>query len=856
MGRKGKITLLCFAVLFALALMVSSLPEADAADVLSSIMKEDVNATANKLEFQGNNIIGNGNVRLRYKELFITCDKIIVNVSTKDVEAVGNVKLIRRVAGQSQVTADELKKLQDDPKVKVTVESYVNKPSGKQGILVRTITEKLDWRGEKAVGNLTTGVFDLGKYEGSVGLYYFKGESAEREADGSITIYNAEMTSCEYIAEDHEHYSVTASKIRLIPQEGFSDLTNKGSRDVGRYDIWAYWCWVKIGGVPVLPLPFVYKPTDSSGWGWQIRGGHDSDWGYFIQTRKRFIIYDNPHIETGLYLDYYMKRGPGGGLDLDIATEKTKTYGFAYGLYDQDPYKAAPTNQRFDIDKGRYDLKLNNLSHITPRMDFRGQIEKLSDANFLYDFFRDRYNDDPQPPSFASLDYQFNRFTASVDYRQRINSFFTEVQRLPEGRIDIPRQELFNSNIYYQGENSAGYFWMKWRDYDDSRTMGNGVDPKDYKAFRFDSLHMFYYPLQVDWLNILPRAGVRLTYYSKTSKTKVDPNDLNTMFTVDNPQGTQTGGDVVNYDDKGGEKLRVAAETGVEMNTKIYRTWNDAKSAFWDIDGIRHVMVPYLNYNFIPEPTLSRDKIYYFDDIDRIDEQNFIRLGLKNRLQTRRGDYNREEIYTWASIENYFDFHFNKEQDTKGKNFTNLGDFGTKIELDPFNDLHLASQLLINSGTFTLNKFMIGLTYDITDEWKASLGYNYQDKYTQRSTYSMGSSLADINSGSAFIANYAKFQSIRGKLEFPIMPKMRGEVEISYDIDNHMIQDSMLRIIRTFHCWELALEYGIRQNNNDSDSKETKNTVGIMLYLTAAPSAKIMARQSASPGGGSNSGGQ
>ena len=133
-------------------------------------------------------------------------------------------------------------------------------------------------------------------------------------------------------------------------------------------------------------------------------------------------------------MDYYSKRGPGGGLDLDISTEKTKTYGFAYGLYDQDPYKAAPTDQRFDIDHGRYDLKLNNLSHITPRMDFRGQIEKLSDINFLYDFFRDRYNDDPAPPTYASLDYQFNRFTASVDYRQRINSFFTEVQRLPEGR--------------------------------------------------------------------------------------------------------------------------------------------------------------------------------------------------------------------------------------------------------------------------------------------------------------------------------------------------------------------------------------------------------------------------------------
>jgi len=827
--------------------MAVTAPAARGADLMSAMSRNDVSANADKLEFQGNNIIGHGNVRLRYKEIYMTCDRVIVNVTNKDLEAVGNVKLHRRVTRNEKVDAEQLKKLQEDPKVKVTIEGYVNKPSGRQDILVRTITEKLDWTCEKAEGNLTTGVLNLGKYEGTIGEYYFKGESAEREADGSVTILNAEMSTCEYLAEDHEHYSLTAEKVRLIPSESYADITSKDSKDIGRYDIWAYWCWVRIGGVPILPLPIVHKPADSTGWGWKVRGGHDTDWGYFVQTKKTFTVWNDPKIETSVLLDYYSKRGPGGGLEMDIASEKTKTYGFAYGLYDRDPYKDAPSDQRFDIDHGRYDLKLNNISHITPRMDFRGQIEALSDINFLYDFFRDRYNDDPQPPTFATLDYQFNRFTASVNYRQRINSFFTEVQRLPEGRLDIPRQELF-SNIYYQGEMSAGYFWMKWRDYDQARTMGNGVDPKDYKSFRYDSLNMFYYPLRFDWLNVLPRAGFRLTYYSKTSKTKVTPNDLNTMFTVDNPQGEQVDGDVVNYDDKGGGKLRAVAETGLEVNTKIYRTWNDAKSAFFDIDGIRHVMEPYVNYNFIPKPTLSRDKIYYFDDIDRIDEQNFIRLGLKNRLQTRRGDYNREQIYTWASVENYFDFHFNKEQDTNGEDFKNLGDFGTKFQLDPFDDLHIISQLLIDAGHFNLNKFMIGLTYDITDEWKVSLGYNYQRNYTQRSTYSMGSSLADINSGTAFISRYSKFQNAMMKLQFPIIEKTRGEFEITYDIDNHIINSSMIKLIRTFHCWELALEYGVRQDRNDDDDKRLKQTVGIMFYLTAAPAGKIQARQSSGSG--------
>jgi lipopolysaccharide assembly outer membrane protein LptD (OstA) len=132
-----------------------------------------------------------------------------------------------------------------------------------------------------------------------------------------------------------------------------------------------------------------------------------------------------------------------------------------------------------------------------------------------------------------------------------------------------------------------------------------------------------------------------------------------------------------------------------------------------------------------------------------------------------------------------------------------------------------------------------------------SIFYNYQRNFTERSTYSMGSSLSDIMSGSAFVSRYSKFQDVAFKIQFPIMEKLRGEFQIAYDIDNHMLGNSMIRIIRTFHCWELALEYGLRQNNNDEDSKVNKQTVGIMLYLTAAPSSKITARQSTG-GSGSN----
>ena len=131
----------------------------------------------------------------------------------------------------------------------------------------------------------------------------------------------------------------------------------------------------------------------------------------------------------------------------------------------------------------------------------------------------------------------------------------------------------------------------------------------------------------------MPRAGLKLTAYSNTSKEKVTVEDLNTLFQAADPQNTR-GMLLHNYDDKGKAKLRFAGEIGVEASTKIYNSWQDVRSSFLALDGLRHVIRPYINYTLIPKPNVKRDHLYYFDDIDRIDEQHFIRFGLENRLQT------------------------------------------------------------------------------------------------------------------------------------------------------------------------------------------------------------------------------
>ena len=103
--------------------------------------------------------------------------------------------------------------------------------------------------------------------------------------------------------------------------------------------------------------------------------------------------------------------------------------------------------------------------------------------NFLNDYFNTRYDTVLEPATYLSLEQQFDRATVSAYSTFRVNDFYTQLERLPEVRVDFQRQELFGG-LYYQGESSLGYYRTKWRDFDRPRIYGNRVEPKDYDSFR------------------------------------------------------------------------------------------------------------------------------------------------------------------------------------------------------------------------------------------------------------------------------------------------------------------------------------------------------------------------------------
>lgn len=824
---------------------------------------EKVDSSADTYEYVGSNVFARGHVVIRFGDMLLTAEKAIINLESQDIELIGGISFAQRTTFPQLMTPETYADALKDPYRIVKKIDIVTTETGKKMIQVSVTKNTMYMKAERAFMNLKSGTIQFKDFLLKSGVLYASGQRAERAFDGTITVENARFTTCEYIIDGHDHYAISAKRAVLQPPRANSGIFNY-SADQGDLSVWTVNSFIELWGVPVFWLPFLYKPPEEGAFGGRIEFGKDSDWGYYIRTSKTVQILDEPYLNANLHLDYYSERGLGYGINLDLLTPESATELFFYGISDQEPYNAwsnghssdaewKKNNSRLAIPTYRYEFKLANLTHLTPRLDFRAQIDLLSDYNFLDDYFTRRYNEELEPPTFIDLERQFDRLTASLYTTFRVNDFFTSVEHLPMFRLDFQRQELFGG-LYYQGETTLGYMEMKWRNFDRERIYGNLVENKDYSSLRFDTLHMFYYPLQFANLNFIPRAGFRLTAYSDSSKQKIDSDALNNMFLNDYVDGQPTV-DVVNYDKKGGSRVRFAGEIGFELNTKFYRSWQNVKSEYLGLDGLRHVIVPYINYTFIPQTTQDPDRLYYFDDIDRIDEQHFVRLGLVNRLQTRRDG----RIYEWFSMENYWDYFFHTAE-----GFNHIGDFGTIVRFRPTENFTLTTELLLDLGQSNshdgkvwrgnreagrpglsskfFNRWYTHFSWKFAPGWRFYGGYTYSDSYKQRSPYSMGTTLTAVNATSLFYSSFDRGQYLSAGLEFPVLfdKKMNGYVQFSYDVDAALMENVSLGLSRRFHCWRVTAEIGREcERGGENYDKRYTNYFAFFISLTAMPDVAI-----------------
>jgi lipopolysaccharide export system protein LptA len=567
--------------------------------------------------------------------------------------------------------------------------------------------------------------------------YFLTGKNVTTIADDGYLIQDGTFTTHDAPRSD---FHLHARTIRVY----------EGDRVIFR-NVTAY-----VGKVPIFWWPYLYQSLDQA-FTFTITPAYYSTWGPSLLTQVTFPIRDN--IEARLRLNYYGRRGPAIGFEpvIDYGKDKSSTAKIkTFYIQDQNPNLNQTAQTRQDVPTGRYRLTLEDRTNFTDDIYGIANITKLSDQYVMQDFFQGEFRIDPVPDNVVAVAKTDPFYTLTAIERFQANQFFTTTERSPEVVLDIKRHSLFGGPIFYEGETGFANLRLQ-------NPEGSGFE--NYGTYRFDTFHQLTYPnTYFGWLSIVPRVGYRGTYYGKTwdlgSTVFVPPsNPLEPNFILPPP----TLANPVTFN---GDTFRSVFDTGAEASFKVSRKWENVQSRTFGLDGLMHVFQPFTDFSYVkedgPNPTaiLGFDRFLpstqpraldfpQFTSIDSIDDWSVWRVGVRNRLETRRDD----RTITWLEVDSFVDVQFdNPYQPTDYSNLVNnvrftplpwislqinsqvpafakgFTEVDTIATVQPIASLQLAvAHRYLNGNPFFQDSslFVVGGYYRLNDNW----GLGVQEQY-------------------------------------------------------------------------------------------------------------------------------
>ena len=349
------------------------------------------------------------------------------------------------------------------------------------------------------------------------------------------------------------------------------------------------------------------------------------------------------------------------------------------------------------------------------------------------------------------------------------------------------RQQLGDSPFFYESESSLGYY---------QKDFAYGLTPS-FAAWRGDSFHQILLPKTFfGWLNFTPRAGGRLTHYSEARGATASADDRD----------------------------RFVFNTGAEVSFKASRIWRGTANRTFDVDGLRHIVEPSLNYAFVPSPNALPPELPQFDPeipslrllpieyadynaIDAVDSQNVLRFSLRNKLQTRRTE-GVDNLVNWGV---YADWRLKPRQGQRG-----FSDVYSDLDFKPRSWITFNSMIRYTINDGQIRESLHRAYIQPNDIWHLTLGHRFFD---DEATYGP-------NSGHNLL-----FSSFYYKLN----ENWAFRTSHHFEARDGVLEEQYYTLYRDLRSWTAA--FTVRKRDNRV--REDDITVGVAFSLKAAPRYRL-----------------
>lgn len=620
---------------------------------------------------------------------------------------------------------------------------------------VRIQQDNQVWSGDHILYNFKTHEISAEKFRTGRAPGFAEG----RGLSGSMTNHVYDATNAVITADDYADptFKLRAKHIRIIPGK----------------KIEATHATLYVGGVPVFYFPYYERNLGNRVNNLNVTPGYRSSFGPFLLGTYEWFA--SEQIDGAVRLDYREERGVGGGTDLSLHLNRWGEVKLSYYYaHDEDPSTNAVLNAPVFEDRHKAMVSYD----ASPVTNFTAKVlaQYQSDIGIAHDFFEGEYRKNPQPDTFVELNKFWSNFSLNTLVQPRINDFYETVERLPDVRLTGFRQQLASTPLYYESESSLGYYRRLFPETNSAPTDIN------FEAARADTFQQIILPETLfGWLNVTPRVGGRFTYYSHAT----------------GPGATTD------------EEYRGVFNTGAEVSLKASRLWPEVESKVLELDGLRHIVEPSVNYVYIPEPNARPNELPQFDyqltslrmlpiefpqynSIDSIDSQNVVRLGLRNKLQTKREGKVEDVIY-WEAFN---DWRLDPRTDQ-----TKFSDVYSDLILQPRSWMTLQSIIRVDVDDENFRLALHTLTLQPNNSWSWSIGHYYTREDLSGAPEALGPG-NDLLMSSLF---------------YRMNENWGFRAQIHYDITRSRLQEQYYTIYRDMRSWTAALSAGLRDNGSSGD---------------------------------------
>ncbi len=452
---------------------------------------------------------------------------------------------------------------------------------------------------------------------------------------------------------------------------------------------------LRLGPIPLLPLPVFSQRLDTPPLDTDIRAGFRSSTGAFLDVTALAPVGSGVLFgpEAGLYSKRGLILGPAAHYDTqrgDSSYFGNLRSGWIYD-FGGDSLRGLDT-EGDQIGRHRGYIDWRHLQTYGEHFSLMGQLGYWSDSEIIRDYARHRFGRNQQPETFLEAAYTGDDYAVSAFARFQPNDFQVTRRREPELRADLFAQPLV-PNLIQRG--SVGIVRLR----EDDSTVG-----VDRTSERFDAYYGLERPtVLAPWLTATPVVGGRVTHYFSPL----------------------TGKD---------SYTRVLGQVGADLRARAYGEF-DVKSERWGIDGLRHLVEPFAQYRYIPDAEKGRA---YIPDIDRtvfstrlqpidlgdirhldqLSALNTLRYGLAQRLQTRDGKGGVRDLVILTLAQ---DRHFNRLVAP----YHRSSDLHADIALMPAPWLRFDAFQRLDPHNFRLEEFNSGITFTDSHFWTTRFGTQF-----------------------------------------------------------------------------------------------------------------------------------